>query len=152
MVLHGISSTLRPEHPAMNNNKMFNNIIYKSKAADLVIYANQSVAINNFSDYNLYFSPGGDVKIAWTSIPSYRSNYRNLEKFSTFSGLESHSQWADPKFANISAGDYTLEKISPAIGAGTTAVRELGDQDLAGNQRVIKGSIDLGAYEYQGER
>jgi subtilisin family serine protease len=57
---------------------------------------------------------------------------------------------ADPKFVNDSRGDYRLAAASPAIDAGTPVVSALSldPTDLAGNERIANGRIDLGAYEF----
>jgi hypothetical protein len=54
----------------------------------------------------------------------------------------------DPKLVNPSAGNFTLQSTSPAIGAGTTAYG-FAPLDIAGNPRVnANGTIDMGAYEH----
>jgi hypothetical protein len=56
----------------------------------------------------------------------------------------------------LGEGDYpfALSANSPAINAGTLNLPEgvmLPDRDLAGNPRIVGSSIDMGAYEYQGD-
>jgi Ig-like domain CHU_C associated len=67
----------------------------------------------------------------------------------------------DPKFVNQSpagnspttSGDYQLNNISPAIDAGDNGAISLTDKDLFGNlRRYNAGIVDMGAYEFQGNR
>ncbi len=56
---------------------------------------------------------------------------------------------ADPKFMDYANGNLRLQSDSPCINAGnndfvTTAA------DLGGNSRIVSGTVDIGAYEYQG--
>ena len=51
------------------------------------------------------------------------------------------------------SGDYQLMNTSPAIDAGDNAATTLTDKDLIGNLRRYNGGIvDIGAYEFQGNR
>lgn len=64
----------------------------------------------------------------------------------------------NPLFTNAVNGDFTLKIGSPAIGSGDNALYEAADgnttnasltndKDLAGNLRLQKNTIDMGAYE-----
>lgn len=54
-----------------------------------------------------------------------------------------------PVFLNTAGGDFRPQANSPGINAGNNAfVPEA--TDFAGNPRVVSGTVDLGAYEYQG--
>ncbi len=57
---------------------------------------------------------------------------------------------ADPMFVDAEAGDYRLQVSSPCINFGTpdTAGLNIPTTDLAGNQRIFDGRIDMGAYEF----
>jgi predicted outer membrane repeat protein len=65
-------------------------------------------------------------------------------------------QYVDAALAPTTTGDYSLQAKSPVLGAGNNAAylerRHLtnftGEKDLAGNNRLFAGIIDLGAYEY----
>jgi len=52
----------------------------------------------------------------------------------------------DPLFTNSSTGDLTLQETSPAVDKGNNAYA-VGSFDLAGNQRILATTIDMGAYE-----
>ena len=54
----------------------------------------------------------------------------------------------DPDFADRPAGDYQLSIGSPCIETGTLSPWMSGAKDIAGNDRVIGGTVDMGAYEY----
>ena len=54
----------------------------------------------------------------------------------------------DPIFVNPAAGDFHLQSNSPCINAGGNSwVRTTNDFD--GNPRIVGGTVDIGAYEYQ---
>jgi hypothetical protein len=58
---------------------------------------------------------------------------------------------ADPVFVDPSVDDYHLQSTSPAIAAGNINTPiPLPDTDLDGNPRVVNGTVDVGAFEFQG--
>ncbi|MEI7437478.1 MAG: right-handed parallel beta-helix repeat-containing protein, partial [bacterium] len=54
---------------------------------------------------------------------------------------------ANPLFANASAGDFHLSKVSPCVNAGLNQSWMSGSPDLGGGKRVLSGTVDMGAYE-----
>jgi len=56
---------------------------------------------------------------------------------------------ADPLFVNVALGNYQLQSGSPAINSGTNSAPDLPQKDLAGKPRIVGGTIDLGAFEFQ---
>jgi PKD repeat protein len=54
----------------------------------------------------------------------------------------------DPLFMNPAAGDYHLQSNSPCINAGNNYY-VTSTTDLDGNARIVGGTVDIGAYEFQ---
>ena len=77
------------------------------------------------------------VTIANSLAPDGFSNWTNTSNIVT----------TDPMFNDPTTEDYTLIVGSPAIDTGdNTFVTQ--SEDLAGNNRIINGTVDLGAYEF----
>ncbi len=55
-----------------------------------------------------------------------------------------------PLFVNAAVGDFRLAAGSPCINAGTNEDWMIGALDLAGQPRIVGGTVDMGAYEFQG--
>jgi len=54
-----------------------------------------------------------------------------------------------PLFVDAANGNFRLQSNSPCINWGNNSVVS-NATDLAGNPRIVEGTVDMGAYEYQG--
>ncbi len=55
----------------------------------------------------------------------------------------------DPMFVKPAKNKYQLQAGSPAINAGNDAAPDLPTKDLSGKPRIVDGTVDMGAYEFQ---
>ena len=131
----------------MLNNVFENNIIYVGKHGNVMRSRSGRTDPNIPTvtmDHNLYFFPGGSKEAKWRFD---NQDYASFEEYQA-SGNDKNSLFADPLFVNAAAGNFHLQKGSPARGAGRDAGAEVvGAKDLDGAPRVKGGKVDMGCYQ-----
>jgi len=127
------------------NNIFENNIVYATA---------QGLFINNFTtsepnpvtaDYNLYYSSlnSSTVDFIWNG-----TSQTGFGSYQSATGMDSHSQYADPQFLSLTTPDLRIEATSPAVNRGNNNLGPVvGTLDFAGNPRTHGSTIDVGAYE-----
>src|SRR5215472_3458182 len=132
------------------NNTVENNIFDDYTLASKYLLYDFTTSVPNPAtlDHNVYYDA------ADTAAALFDWQAKSLTGFSsnrTASRQESHSQFADPLYANITTAPYNFDLASgsPAINTGTNlGVNTVGVLDYAGNPRVnANGQINVGAYE-----
>ncbi len=88
----------------------------------------------------VYYNAGGD----YYSSGSYSLNYCCTTSLN--SGLNNITN--EPLFVNLAGGDFHLQSNSPCINSGNNS-DVTSSTDLDGNPRIVGGTVDIGAYEYQ---
>jgi len=85
-----------------------------------------------------------------TNSPNLSGNFAGFVHVCTTNSYLRPSMFAvtnKPSFVDRAGGDYHLAYNSPCINTGDN-VRAAGTTDLDGNGRIIDGTVDIGAYEY----
>ncbi len=107
----------------------------------------ESCTVNNTIVYDNFINYDG-------SVDNY-SEYLNLYTNNTFSnscttplpnGVGNFSN--DPAFVDVTNGNFHLQANSPCINSGNNAYIAT-TNDLDGNPRIVGGTVDLGAFEFQ---
>jgi hypothetical protein len=84
-------------------------------------------------------------------IPDYPNDARSTLNYCDVTPLATNGVGNitnEPVFANLAAGDFHLQSNSPCINSGNNACVSV-TSDFDGNPRIVGGTVDIGAYEYQ---
>ena len=125
-------------------NSTFNNadFLYNiSNSSDPIVFSNNEWKNNIFNNIRVLDNPRGNQSSGW----SYSTNNFFDNGFTKPSGSGNTS--VDPKFVNITAGDFKLADDSPMIDSGLDINSVT--IDFEGNSRLQGAGMDIGAYEYE---
>ena len=121
-----------------------NNIFYLSEQNFLMYNERDQPGL--IMDYNLVFSEDGE-----TSIEAYwdDADYYGFADITTIDDLGPNFVFDDPGFVNGQAADYHILPGSAAIDSGDpNYMPGIDEVDIDGDPRIIGGTVDLGADEY----
>ncbi|MFD0964627.1 beta strand repeat-containing protein [Pseudofulvibacter geojedonensis] len=145
---------------SVSNNTFVNNVNEGTNTSDFgtLGLSRQSGTFSTFHMYNNIFwgntTNGGASalalgKITDTNLPSNATVNNSIDN-TNFSNItnKNNTSNADPLFTNTVNNDFTLQSGSPAIDSGNNnSIPNSITTDLAGNTRIINGTIDMGCYE-----
>ena len=92
---------------------------------------------------------GGGLYAGQFSVDSKVSMIISNSCVQGLSVASSGNTFYDPLFLNSVASNYNLTASSPLLDAGSSALASGITTDLAGNNRSVHSSVDMGAYEFQ---
>jgi len=125
----------------LNNNSskldIYNNIIFNNSAA------------GDGDDIFIYNPNGNEVDIKNNDFSTSEPSGFSIESKVALS-QENNLNDIPPLFANAATGDYHLTSLSPVIAMGKNSAPAVPADDLDGLPRPVNGTVDMGAYEYQG--
>jgi hypothetical protein len=116
-----------------------NNIFYNTDPSGWMFYSDNTFGKWTFNN-NLYYTTAKDYDHYW------RINSRTINGFGMWKAMvkDVNSICANPLFNNFNAGDYTLQKGSPAIKAGINVGLKTDNKGSA----VLSNQPDIGAMQY----
>ena len=125
-------------------NVLKNNILCASSQGVLISEDSGAGTPGLTSDYNVYFTPSvGNEQWTWGA-----TTYTTFASFQKGSKGDAHSKYGNPEFSNSAKLNFALTTLSPALNTGINlGSATVGALDLAGSQRLIGSTIDIGCYE-----
>jgi hypothetical protein len=85
----------------------------------------------------------------FTNNDAYSASGSGLGGTCASESSENGNLSVDPLFVSMTRNNYKLKSTSPAINAGDNSAPDLPATDLANKPRIVGGTIDIGAYEFQ---
>lgn len=104
------------------------------------------------TDYQIYLSSdSNDPNFRYCNIKGDSSAFEGGGAGANYTGTYENNINSDPYFTVNGIYPYTLESNSPCINEGTpdTSGYSIPKMDIAGNDRIYEGQIDMGCYESQ---
>lgn len=135
-----INCTFSGNKPTFNNGGNLGNI------SNTTTIVKNCIFWNSLGNNIIFLNTGGSVTVENSIVEGgYTSGTNIINQDPLFTTAVNTTPLSSNK--PTANGDLTLQTSSPAINAGVNADNST-SKDLAGNDRVINTTIDLGAYEY----
>jgi autotransporter-associated beta strand protein len=106
---------------------------------------NNSIGHLNFDNSIAFFDLGGEIVGGGVINAQYSDIQQSGGPGVIYPGQGNINE--NPDFVN---GSFQLQSDSPCINAGNNLISDFALPDLAGHTRIVGGTVDMGAYEYQG--
>ena len=126
------------------NIEFFNNTRAACDSA-LTLRGNLDTSVDVSNNILNCWSDASIKTIGLLGLAKLRNNF--LSGLNGVWDVEEGNDDLDPIFADPTNSDFHLDQKSPAIDAGSNTAVSAGDLDLDGNNRVLNGTVDIGAYE-----
>jgi hypothetical protein len=128
------------------------NAVFSSNSAYLgggIMNYGSSATLNNCILWDNSILSGGNGKQIYGNSTLNNSCYGYGDKDVAGSLSTNSCIITDPKFVNAASGNFRLMANSPCVNTGKNSYNSI-TYDMDGEDRIINGVIDMGAYEYQG--
>ncbi len=147
---HYYSDEQKATCPQIVNNTFFGNYSNYGGGIGMSCETNIPAIINNIFRENQ--APNSNDIYYYSGTDSIFISYNNIDEdeiFGPWTGNGNINE--DPLFTGTGDHPFSLQDISPCVNTGTPDLTGLNLQefDLAGNQRLFGGRIEMGAYENQ---
>jgi predicted outer membrane repeat protein len=116
-------------------------------ASPNTVTLNNSLVLGNAAPTNPQIRADGGITLN-TSAYGFAAGESTGDSFVGFGINDVFTNPVAAASAPTNAGNYTLTNSSPAINAGDNALAAGITNDLAGNNRIRQGIVDMGAYEF----
>src|SRR6266550_8246519 len=143
---HSSSGGGGTDESTLENCLLFGNSASEAGAANSCALANCTVAANACG--GLSYSTGNNCVVSDNAGDNLYASSLNYSCTTPLPGSGAGNIAGAPLFMNQIAGDFHLQTNSPCINAGNNADAPAGP-DLDGNPRIMGGTVDMGAYEFQ---
>lgn len=119
------------------SNNVITNNVFDAVGNEVLIGSAGAGNSGNTLDHNLYWA--ANVEFDWNA-----DSYSSLSDFQNGTGEDHHSIFADPKFANAGANNFTLASGSPAHASGSSTSGQYDPDNFLSAVRALPPNI--GAY------
>jgi len=140
------AAPIAPDAPAVNPNGAFNNNTVSGNVGTAFAIGVRGSGFWSAANNVMWGNENIDL-ILGSHVALYNND---IESYQGIPDSEDGAVSVDPRFVDAAGGDYRLRGDSPLIDQGIgDPYGEVGTFDVAGDDRVVFGAVDIGAHELQ---